>query len=77
MECKRIPPYAALKAYRIPSKADPWSAPRGRQVMELLSKIAHEQNGAVIVVTHDHRALDVFDHICEMEDGMIRLRPSG
>jgi ABC-type lipoprotein export system ATPase subunit len=42
-----------------------------------LSKVAHEQNGAVIVVTHDHRALDVFDHIYEMEDGMISLRPSG
>jgi putative ABC transport system ATP-binding protein len=26
----------------------------------------------VIVVTHDHRALDVFDTIYEMEDGMIR-----
>jgi len=50
---------------------------RGRQVMELLSKVAHEQNGAVIVVTHDHRALDVFDHIYEMEDGMISLRRSG
>jgi putative ABC transport system ATP-binding protein len=45
---------------------------RGRQVMELFRKVAHEQNGAVIVVTHDHRALDVFDTIYEMEDGMIR-----
>jgi putative ABC transport system ATP-binding protein len=44
---------------------------RGRQVMELLAKVAHEQHGAVIVVTHDHRALDVFDLIYEMEDGMI------
>lgn len=49
---------------------------RGRQVMELFGKVAHEQNGAVIVVTHDHRALDVFDLIYEMEDGRIRLRPS-
>ncbi len=49
---------------------------RGRQVMELFSKVAHEQNGAVIVVTHDHRALDVFDLIYEMEDGRIRLRPA-
>lgn len=47
---------------------------RGRQVMELFRKVAHEQNGAVIVVTHDHRALDVFDTIYEMEDGMIRKR---
>mgnify|MGYP000704281017 CR=1 FL=1 len=45
---------------------------RGRQVMELFRKVAHEQKGAVIVVTHDHRALDVFDTIYEMEDGMIR-----
>ena len=44
---------------------------RGRQVMALFSKVAHEQNGAVIVVTHDHRALDVFDLIYEMEDGKI------
>lgn len=49
---------------------------RGRQVMELFGKVAHEQNGAVIVVTHDHRALDVFDLIYEMEDGRIRIRPS-
>ena len=47
---------------------------RGRQVMELFSKVAHEQKGAVIVVTHDHRSLDVFDTIYEMEDGMIRLK---
>jgi putative ABC transport system ATP-binding protein len=47
---------------------------RGRQVMELFSKVAHEQNGAVIVVTHDHRALDVFDLIYEMEDGKIRRK---
>jgi len=42
---------------------------RGRQVMELFAKVAHEQNAGVIVVTHDHRALDVFDRTLEMEDG--------
>ena len=47
---------------------------RGRQVMELFRKVAHEQGAAVIVVTHDHRALDVFDRIFEMEDGMIRKK---
>ncbi len=46
---------------------------RGRQVMELFRKVAHEQNGAVIVVTHDHRALDIFDTIYEMEDGKIQM----
>ncbi len=45
---------------------------RGRQVMELFKKIAHERGSAAIVVTHDHRALDVFDRIYEMEDGLIR-----
>jgi putative ABC transport system ATP-binding protein len=45
---------------------------RGRQVMELFKKVAREQDGAVIVVTHDHRALDVFDTTYEMEDGLIK-----
>jgi putative ABC transport system ATP-binding protein len=45
---------------------------RGRQVMELFRKVAHEQGAAVLVVTHDHRALDVFDRILEMEDGELR-----
>jgi putative ABC transport system ATP-binding protein len=44
---------------------------RGRQVMELFRMVAHEQGGGVIVVTHDHRALDVFDTIYDMEDGVI------
>lgn len=48
---------------------------RGRQVMELFAKVAHEQGAGVIVVTHDHRALDVFDRTFEMEDG--RLHASG
>jgi putative ABC transport system ATP-binding protein len=47
---------------------------RGRQVMELFRKVAHERGAGVIVVTHDHRALDVFDRVIEMEDG--RVRPS-
>jgi putative ABC transport system ATP-binding protein len=48
---------------------------RGRQVMELFARVAHEHGTGVIVVTHDHRSLDVFDTIYEMEDGTIR-RPS-
>ena len=47
---------------------------RGRQVMELFGKIAHENDAGVIVVTHDHRTLDVFDRILDVEDGMIRNR---
>ncbi|MFH1113062.1 MAG: ABC transporter ATP-binding protein [Pseudomonadota bacterium] len=45
---------------------------RGRQVMELFGKVAHEQGAGVLVVTHDQRALDVFDEILEMEDGALR-----
>jgi putative ABC transport system ATP-binding protein len=48
--------------------------PLGRQVMELFAKIAHEKNAGVIVVTHDHRTLDVFDRILDVEDGMIQVR---
>jgi putative ABC transport system ATP-binding protein len=44
---------------------------RGRQVMELFRKVAHEQGAGVLVVTHDHRALDVFDRTVEMEDGQL------
>lgn len=44
---------------------------RGRQVMELFRKVAYEHNAGVIVVTHDQRALDVFDRTLEMEDGML------
>jgi putative ABC transport system ATP-binding protein len=44
---------------------------RGRQVMELFRKVAHERGSAVIVVTHDHRSLDVFDQTYEMEDGQL------
>jgi ABC-type dipeptide/oligopeptide/nickel transport system ATPase component len=47
---------------------------RGRQVVELFRQVAHEHGAAVIVVTHDHRTLDVFDAIYEMEDGVIRPR---
>lgn len=45
---------------------------RGRQVMELFGKVAHERGAGVMVVTHDHRALDVFDRVLEMEDGQLR-----
>jgi putative ABC transport system ATP-binding protein len=45
----------------------------GRQVMELFRKVAHEQQAGVVVVTHDHRSLDIFDRVYEMEDGVVRL----
>jgi putative ABC transport system ATP-binding protein len=39
--------------------------------MELFRKVAHERGAAVLVVTHDQRALDVFDVLYEMEDGRL------
>jgi putative ABC transport system ATP-binding protein len=50
---------------------------RGRAVMELFRRVAHEQGAAVLVVTHDHRTLDVFDATHEMEDGRLKLEDAG
>ncbi|HMK37640.1 MAG TPA: ABC transporter ATP-binding protein [Desulfomonilaceae bacterium] len=44
---------------------------RGRQVMELFRSVAHENGTTVLLATHDHRALDVFDRILKMEDGVL------
>lgn len=44
---------------------------RGREVMELFKTVAHEHGAAIVVVTHDHRTLDIFDTIFEMEDGVL------
>jgi putative ABC transport system ATP-binding protein len=49
---------------------------RSRAVMDLFRKVAHERGAAVLVVTHDHRALDVFDLLYAMEDGKLRLTRS-
>lgn len=46
---------------------------RSRSVMELFRSVAHDRGAAVLVVTHDHRALEVFDVLYEMEGG--RRRP--
>ena len=45
---------------------------RSRDVMQLFRRIAHERGAAVVVVTHDHRILDAFDAVHEMEDGELR-----
>lgn len=40
--------------------------------MELFRKVAHERSSAVMVVTHDHPSLDLFERTYEMEDGELR-----
>jgi len=42
---------------------------RGKKVMELLKKIAKENQSAVIVVTHDVRMIEGFDQVYHLKDG--------
>ncbi len=49
----------------------PLDSGRARIVMDLLRRIAHEQNAAIIVVTHDEMILDRFDHIFRLRDGQL------
>ena len=42
---------------------------RGKKVMELLKKIARENQTAVITVTHDARMIEGFDHVYHLKDG--------
>jgi putative ABC transport system ATP-binding protein len=49
----------------------PLDSARARIVMDLLRRIAVEQNAAVIVVTHDEMILDRFDHIFSLRDGRL------
>jgi len=44
---------------------------RGRQVMGLFRKAAEERGAAVLVVTHDHRSLDLVHRSFEIEDGVL------
>jgi putative ABC transport system ATP-binding protein len=44
---------------------------RGMRVMELLKKIARENQSAVIVVTHDERMIKGFDHVYHLKDGCL------
>ncbi|MEX1324079.1 MAG: ATP-binding cassette domain-containing protein, partial [Synechococcaceae cyanobacterium] len=43
----------------------------GRDVVELVQRLAREQGCAVLMVTHDPRILDVADRLVRMEDGRL------
>lgn len=43
----------------------------GRQVMDLFRKAASERGAAVLIVTHDHRSLDLVHRIFKIEDGVL------
>lgn len=43
----------------------------GRDVVELMQKLANEQGCTILLVTHDNRILDIADRIVYMEDGRL------
>ena len=44
---------------------------RGREIVQLLSSIAHERNAAVVLVTHDLAALEIADRSHALRDGKL------
>jgi putative ABC transport system ATP-binding protein len=44
----------------------------GRDVVELMQKLAKEKGCTILLVTHDNRILDIADRIIYMEDGYLR-----
>ena len=49
----------------------------GRNIVELMQKLALEQGCTILIVTHDNRILDVADRIVELEDGRITKNSRG
>jgi putative ABC transport system ATP-binding protein len=49
----------------------PLDSERAGIVMDLLRKLAIEQQAAIVVVTHDESILDRFDHILRLRDGRL------
>lgn len=48
----------------------------GREVVELMQKLAKEQGCTILMVTHDNRILDIADRIVHMEDGQLQPSPT-
>ncbi|MBD2665974.1 ABC exporter ATP-binding subunit, DevA family [Richelia sinica FACHB-800] len=43
----------------------------GRDVVEIMQRLAKDQGSAILLVTHDNRILDIADRIVQMEDGLL------
>jgi putative ABC transport system ATP-binding protein len=43
----------------------------GRDVVEIMRRLAKEKGSAVVLVTHDNRILDIADRLIHMEDGYL------
>ncbi|MEH2281036.1 MAG: DevA family ABC transporter ATP-binding protein [Nostoc sp.] len=46
----------------------------GRDVVNLMQKLAKEQGCTILMVTHDNRILDIADRIVDMEDGKLKSK---
>ena len=46
----------------------------GRDVVNLMQKLAKEQGCTILMVTHDNRILDIADRIVHLEDGKLKLK---
>ena len=46
----------------------------GREIVELMQRLAKEQECTIFFVTHDNRILDIADRILEMEDGRLKSK---
>jgi putative ABC transport system ATP-binding protein len=47
----------------------------GKAVVEMMARLAHQENRAVVIVTHDGRLADFADRIVWMEDGVLAQVP--
>jgi len=43
----------------------------GKTIVEMMAKLAHHEDRAVVIVTHDNRLIDYADRIVRLEDGRI------
>lgn len=43
----------------------------GRDVVEIMQRLAKDQGSTILLVTHDNRILDIADRIVDMEDGYL------
>lgn len=47
----------------------------GRDVVEIMRRLAKEQGSTILLVTHDNRIFDIADRIIQMEDGRLVNQP--
>jgi putative ABC transport system ATP-binding protein len=49
----------------------------GHEVMQLLQRIAQEQQRSVVIVSHDQRIKDIADRVLWLEDGQFKIASTG